>query len=227
MEAFEEHFTKVMTEGAPIQYMKRLADRPDIDTGDMQFLQASLYTWKPWSAPRPTSCSTTPSRPAPSCSAAGHIGVRRTTPAWNMSYGCEIPITYATISSTSSSASCGAPRGPATKVGISIYGSVDHVDAGAIISAPTNSAPRGSSTGTTPASPACPSAKCSTTRAISRARRPSTPTAIWTAQHAAEVAILFPLKLQSRARLHGKGMLWGVSELNLSGKTARASRTAL
>lgn len=221
MEAFEEHFTKVMTEGAPVQYMKRLAERPDIDTGDMQFLQASLYTWETMVSSAAYQLLYDAGSPgAIVFEPPGHIGVRRTVPAWNMSYGCEIPIGGRDhFIDVIIGFVRGAARASGKEWGISIYGSVDQVDAGAFIS-------RAYELGATrffywdSARLACvPFGEVlDHTRHLTRQATIYPSRDLDRLKHAAEVAILFPAGYNLGHVFMGKGMLWGVSELNLERK---------
>jgi len=131
-EEFQQYFRRAKYEGNPTKLIKGLAARPDVDLGDMEFLQQNIFSWETMVSSAAYQLSEgedgTPS--AIVFEPPGHIGTLRTLPEMNMAYGCQIPpaapknltdIIYGFLR--------GAARLANKNWGMSIYGSVDRADA--------------------------------------------------------------------------------------------------
>lgn len=218
MSAFEEVYGDAITNGAPTQFMKTLGSRTDVDLGAMQFLQPNIYSWETmvsssafellYNAETPNAIVFEP---------PGRIGTRRTLPAMNMSYGCQIPVTGSDhFIDIIIGFVRGAARVSGKEWGISIYGGVDRTEAGAFIS-------RAYETGATrffywdSAMLACvPFGEVlGHTRHLSDHAAEYPNRDLPRLLHAAEVAILLPPGYNLGHVHMGKGLLWGLPELNL------------
>lgn len=131
-EAFQDYFHTAKYDGAPTRLCKSLEAHPDVDLGDMRFLQENIYTWETIisSAAYQLSEGNTKYPAAIVFEPPGRIGTMRTLPEMNMTYGCQIPI------DTPKNLTCilyGFLRGAARQTdkgwGMSIYGQVHRADA--------------------------------------------------------------------------------------------------
>ena len=131
-EAFQDYFHTAKYDGAPTRLCKGLEAHPDVDLGDMQFLQENLYTWDTIisSAAYQLSEGNTASPAAIVFEPPGRVGTMRTLPEMNMTYGCQIPIDNP---KNMASILYGFLRGAARQTdkgwGMSIYGQVHRADA--------------------------------------------------------------------------------------------------
>ncbi len=131
-EAFQDYFHTAKYDGAPARLCKGLEAHPDVDLGDMQFLQANLYTWDTIisSAAYQLSEGNTKSPGAIVFEPPGRVGTMRTLPEMNMTYGCQIPIdTPKNLASILYGFLRGAARQTDKGWGMSIYGQVHRADA--------------------------------------------------------------------------------------------------
>ncbi|MDE0469232.1 MAG: hypothetical protein OYL97_19440 [Candidatus Poribacteria bacterium] len=131
-EAFQDYFHTAKYDGAPTRLCKGLETHPDVDLGDMEFLQQNLYTWETivssavyqlseGNAETPTAIVFEP---------PGRIGTMRTLPEMNMTYGCQIPIDNPkNLASILYGFLRGAARQTDKGWGMSIYGQVHRADA--------------------------------------------------------------------------------------------------
>ena len=131
LEEFERHFRKVKHGGAPTRLLSQLEERDDVDTGDMDFRQENIYTWE-------TMVSTTGYQlnegPGPPKTVVfeppGRIGTMRTLPEMNMAYGCQIPVDDPkNLASIIYGFLRGAARMAGGSWGMSVYGSFHRTDA--------------------------------------------------------------------------------------------------
>lgn len=131
-EAFQDYFHTAKYDGAPSRLCKSLEAHPDVDLGDMQFLQENLYTWDTLisSAVYQLSEGNTKSPSAIVFEPPGRVGTMRTLPEMNMTYGCHIPIdTPKNLASILYGFLRGAARQTDKGWGMSIYGQVHRADA--------------------------------------------------------------------------------------------------
>ena len=131
-EAFQDYFHTAKYDGAPARLCKGLEAHPDVDLGDMQFLQENLYTWDTIisSAIYQLSEGNTESPAAIVFEPPGRVGTMRTLPEMNMTYGCQIPIdTPKNLASILYGFLRGAARQTDKGWGMSIYGQVHRADA--------------------------------------------------------------------------------------------------
>ena len=131
-EAFQDYFHTAKYDGAPTRLCKGLEAHPDVDLGDMQFLQENLYTWETIisSAAYQLSEGNTESPAAIVFEPPGRVGTMRTLPEMNMTYGCQIPIdSPKNLASILYGFLRGAARQTNKNWGMSIYGQVHRADA--------------------------------------------------------------------------------------------------
>lgn len=131
-EAFKDYFHTAKYDGAPTRLCKGLAAHPDVDLGDMEFLQQNLYTWDTIisSAAYQLSEGNTKSPAAIVFEPPGRVGTMRTLPDMNMAYGCQIPIDNPkNLASILYGFLRGAARQTDKGWGMSIYGGVHRADA--------------------------------------------------------------------------------------------------
>ena len=131
-EAFQDYFHTAKYDGAPTRLCKGLEAHPDVDLGDMEFLQENLYTWETIisSAVYQLSEGNTESPAAIVFEPPGRVGTMRTLPEMNMTYGCHIPIDNPkNLASILYGFLRGAARQTDKNWGMSIYGQVHRADA--------------------------------------------------------------------------------------------------
>ena len=131
-EAFQNYFHTAKYDGAPTRLCKGLEAHPDVDLGDMEFLQENLYTWDTIisSAAYQLSEGNTESPVAIVFEPPGRVGTMRTLPEMNMVYGCQIPIDNPkNLASILYGFLRGAARQTDKGWGMSIYGQVHRADA--------------------------------------------------------------------------------------------------
>ena len=131
-EAFQDYFHTAKYDGAPTRLCKGLEAHPDVDLGDMRFLQRNLYTWDTIisSAAYQLSEGDTESPAAIVFEPPGRVGTMRTLPEMNMTYGCHIPIdTPKNLASILYGFLRGAAKQTDKGWGMSIYGQVHRADA--------------------------------------------------------------------------------------------------
>ena len=131
-EAFQNYFHTAKYDGAPTRLCKGLEAHPDVDLGDMEFLQENLYTWETIisSAAYQLSEGNTETPAAIVFEPPGRVGTMRTLPEMNMTYGCQIPIDNPkNLASILYGFLRGAARQTDKGWGMSIYGQVHRADA--------------------------------------------------------------------------------------------------
>ncbi len=131
-EAFQDYFHTAKYDGAPTRLCNGLESDPDVDLGNMQFLQENLYTWETIisSAVYQLSEGNTASPAAIVFEPPGRIGTMRTLPEMNMTYDCQIPIDDPkNLASILYGFLRGAARQTNKGWGMSIYGQVHRADA--------------------------------------------------------------------------------------------------
>ena len=130
-EAFQDYFHTAKYDGGPTRLCKGLEAHPDVDLGDMRFLQENLYTWDTIisSAGYQLSEGNTESPAAIVFEPPGRVGTMRTLPEMNMTYGCQIPIDNPkNLASILYGFLRGAARQTDKGWGMSIYGQVHRAD---------------------------------------------------------------------------------------------------
>lgn len=214
---FEEHFADVVTRGAPTQLLAGLGAREDVDLGSMQFLQRSVYSWETMIASSAHQLLFHPEAPgAIVFEPPGQLGTRRTLPAMNMSYGCQIPVAGDHFIDIIIGFLRGAARASGKEWGISIYGGVDRAEAPAFFA-------RAYELGATRfffwdnARLACvPFGEVLDLSRRLNAQSTEYPhRELEGLRNAAETVILLPPGYNLGHVFMGKGILWGVGELNL------------
>lgn len=219
LEEFQKYFHNAKYRGNPTALLRGLSARPDVDLGDMEFLQQNLYTWETMISSALYQLGEGNSAP-PSAMVfepPGRIGTLRTLPEMNMAYLCQIPvddpknlieIIYGFLR--------GAARLTNKEWGTSIYGQVDRADAPWFL---THAYDRGSQLFFfwDSARLACvPYNECLTLTRNLRTHAESHPHRdLNKLKHSAEVAILLPAGYNLGHVYMGKGNLWGLGELNL------------
>ena len=131
-EAFQNYFHTAKYDGAPTRLCKGLEAHPDVDLGDMEFLQENLYTWETIisSAAYQLSEGNTETPAAIVFEPPGRVGTMRTLPEMNMTYGCQLPIDNPkNLASILYGFLRGAARQTDKNWGMSIYGQVHRADA--------------------------------------------------------------------------------------------------
>ena len=131
-EAFRDYFQTAKYDGTPTRLCKGLEAHPDVDLGDMKFLQQNLYTWETMisSAVHQLSEGNTETPAAIVFEPPGRVGTMRTLPEMNMTYGCQIPIDNPkNLASILYGFLRGAARQTDKGWGMSIYGQVHRADA--------------------------------------------------------------------------------------------------
>ena len=131
-EAFQNYFHTAKYDGAPTRLCKGLESHPEIDLGDMRFLQQNLYTWDTIisSAAYQLSEGDTKTPAAVVFEPPGRVGTMRTLPEMNMAYGCRIPIDNPkNLASILYGFLRGAARQTDKNWGMSVYGQVHRADA--------------------------------------------------------------------------------------------------
>lgn len=219
LEDFKTYFHKAKYEGHPTEYLKQLQEREDVNTGNMDFMQQNLYSWE-------TMVSTAVYQLSEGGSAApnaivfeppGRIGSRRTLPEFNMVYECQIPVNSPkNFTGIIYGLLRGAARLTDKEWGTSIYGSVDRTDAFWFL---THAYDMGATRFMiwNAFQLACVPYQESLTLARNlRGHIENHPTRDLVAlKQSAEVAILFPPGYNLGHVYMGRGILWGVPELNL------------
>ncbi|MEN6604864.1 MAG: hypothetical protein ABFD86_20820 [Bryobacteraceae bacterium] len=128
---FSKFYDRTLREGPPMRLIKGLADRADVDLGDMRFAQQNLYSWETMTATAAYQLSRDPHVPeAMVFEPPGRIGTQRTVPEMDMSYGVQIrPDDPRALIDVIIGFLRGAARLTNKGWGVSIYGSVQRNDA--------------------------------------------------------------------------------------------------
>lgn len=129
---FHEYFHEKKYKGSATSLLRGLTERPDVDVGLMAFLQQNLYTWETMvaSAIHQLGEGNSGLPSAIVFEPPGRVGTRRTLPEMNMAYGCQIPVDDPkNLTGIIYGFLRGAARATGKRWGTSIYGSVDRTDA--------------------------------------------------------------------------------------------------
>jgi len=209
LEEFQKYFHKAKYQGNPTALLRGLSARPDVDVGEMEFLQQNLYTWETMISSALHQLGEGNSRQPPSSMVfepPGRVGTLRTIPEMNMAYLCQIPVgNPKNLTGIIYGFLRGAARLTNKGWGTSIYGQVDRADSAnmfffwdsyRLACVPYN--------------------ECLALARNLRAHAESHPYRdLKKLRKAAEIAILLPPGYNLGHVYLGKGNLWGLGELNL------------
>ena len=219
LDEFQKYFHKAKYQGNPTVLLRGLAARPDVDIGDMEFIQQNLYTWETMISTALHQLGEGNSAPpfAMVFEPPGRIGTLRTLPEMDMAYLCQIPVENPNnLTGIIYGFLRGAARLTNKEWGTSIYGQVDRADASWFM---THAYDLGAQLFFfwDSARLACvPYNECLTLTRNLRAHVESHPDRdLKKLKHSAEVAILLPAGYNLGHVYMGKGNLWGLGELNL------------
>jgi hypothetical protein len=219
LDEFQKYFHNAKYQGNPTALLRGLSARPDVDLGDMQFLQQNLYTWETMISTALHQLGEGNSAPpyAMVFEPPGRIGTRRTLPEMNMAYLCQIPIDdpknligiiYGFLR--------GAARLTNKEWGTSIYGQVDRADAPWFLTHAYDLGARLFFFWDSARLACVPYNECLALARNLRAHVESHPYRdLRKLKNTAEVAILLPAGYNLGHVYMGKGNLWGLGELNL------------
>ena len=215
---FKKYYDEVR-EKNPTALLQGLSARSDVDLGDMAFLQQNLYTWETMVCTAAYQLGGGKNRPPASMvfEPPGHLGTWRTLPELNMAYRCQIPvdnpknlidIIYGFLR--------GAARRADKEWGTSIYGAVDRADAFWFMTHAYDLGAQFFFFWDSARLACVPFHECLILSRNLRAHAANYPHRdLPRLKHAAEVAILLPPGYNLGHVYMGKGLLWGLSELNL------------
>lgn len=133
LDDFKKLYHATKYEHGPTQLLKNLAEREDVDLGNMQFLQQNIYSWETMPSSALYQLSEGNSKPpyAIVFEPPGRFGSRRILPEFNMCFDCQLPVNNPTnLISMIYGFLRGAARVTGREWGVSIYGAVDPADAG-------------------------------------------------------------------------------------------------
>ncbi|MFX0200525.1 MAG: hypothetical protein ACFFCW_30775 [Candidatus Hodarchaeota archaeon] len=216
---FHKYFRNVKYQGNPSALLRGLSARPDVNIGDMEFLQQNLYTWETMVSSALYQLGEGNGAPPSSMvfEPPGRLGTLRTLPEMNMAYRCQIPvddpknligIIYGFLR--------GAARLTNKGWGTSIYGQVDRADSFWFLTHAYDLGARLFFFWDTHRLACVPYNECLALARNLRAHAESHPYRdLRKLKHAAEVAILLPPGYNLGHVYMGKGNLWGLGELNL------------
>ena len=219
LEEFQKYFHKAKYVGNPTSLLRGLAARPDVDIGDMRFLQQNLYTWETMVSSALYQLGEGESRPPSSMvfEPPGRVGTLRTLPEMNMAYRCQVPIDdpknligiiYGFVR--------GAARLTEKGWGTSIYGSVDRADSFWFLTHAYDLGAQHFFFWDAHRLACVPYSECLALARNLRAHADAHPYRnLQKLKQAAEVAILLPPGYNLGHVYLGKGNLWGLGELNL------------
>jgi hypothetical protein len=216
-ELFRGHFSKVLRQNSTAM-VKALAARVDVDVGSMEFAQANLYSWETMVSTAAYQLSQHTRIPeAMVFEPPGRIGTRRTIPEIDMTYGVQIsPDNPKALPSIIFGFLRGAARLTRKNWGVSIYGAVQQADAFWWL---THAYDLGATRFHFYDSYQLACVPYSEYLALARHLRnhaKSNPVRrLERLRDAAEVVILLPQGYNLGHVFLGKGILWGVGELNL------------
>jgi len=219
LEEFQKYFHEVKYQGSPTALIRGLAARPDVDAGDMEFLQENLYSWETMVSSAVYQLSE--GQNCPPCAMVfeppGRFGTLRTLPEMNMAYLCQIPVDNP---KNLIDIIYGFLRGSARLTdkgwGTSIYGQVDRADAPWFLTHAYDLGAQYFFFWDSARLACVPYHECLALTRNLRAQVESHPHRdLEKLKRAAEVAILLPPGYNLGHVYMGKGNLWGLGELNL------------
>jgi hypothetical protein len=131
-EEFKKVYHKKKYEEGPTRLLKGLAERKDVDIGDMNFLQQNMYSWETMVSSAIYQLSEGEGAPpyAMVFEPPGRFGAKRVLPELNMSFDCQIPINDPkNLTGIIYGFLRGSARVTGKEWGMSVYGQVDRSDA--------------------------------------------------------------------------------------------------
>jgi hypothetical protein len=219
LEEFQKYFHNAKYQGNPTALLRGLSTRPDVDLGDMEFLQQNLYTWETMVSSALYQLGEGNSTPPSSMvfEPPGRVGTLRTLPEMNMAYLCQIPVENPkNLTGIIYGFLRGAARLTNKGWGTSIYGQVDRADSFWFL---THAYDLGASLfffWDTHRLACVPYNECLALARNLRAHVEAHPYREMNELiRAAEIAILLPPGYNLGHVYLGKGNLWGLGELNL------------
>ncbi len=219
LEEFQKYFHKAKYQGNPTALLRGLSARPDVDVGNMQFLQQNLYTWETMVSSALYQLGEGNNAPPSSMvfEPPGRVGTLRTLPEMNMAYLCQIPVENPkNLTGIIYGFLRGAARLTNKGWGTSIYGQVDRADSFWFLTHAYDLGARLFFFWDTHQLACVPYNECLALARNLRAHAESHPYRdLKKLRHAAEVAILLPPGYNLGHVYMGKGNLWGLGELNL------------
>ena len=219
LEEFEKYFHEAKYQGSPTALLRGLAARPDVDIGDMKFLQQNLYTWETMVSSALHQLGEGKGGPPSSMvfEPPGRVGTLRTLPEMNMAYGCQIPVDDPkNLTSIIYGFLRGAARLTDKGWGTSIYGQVDRADAFWFLTHAYDLGAERFFFWDSHELACVPYGEYLALTRNLRAHAESHPHRdLKRLKQAAEVAILLPAGYNLGHVYLGKGNLWGLGELNL------------
>jgi hypothetical protein len=215
---FTKYFEHALKEGAHKTLVRALSTRPDVDLGQMEFIQQNLYTWETM----PSTALYQLSRDARVPQAfvfepPGRIGSRRTLPEFNMTYGTQIPPGNPRhLTDILFGFARGAARVTGKEWGVSIYGAVEQADAPYWLTRAYDMGATRFLFWDNSQLAAVPYREVLALARHLKAHSAQNPRpSLERLRSAAEVAVVFPPGYNLGHVQMGKGNLWGVGELNL------------
>lgn len=130
-EDFKKLYHHTKYEEAATLLLKGLADRQDVDLGEMQFLQQNIYSWETMVSSAAYQLGEGHASPpyAMVFEPPGRFGSRRILPEWNMCFDCQFPVNSPkNLIDVIYGFLRGAARLEDKEWGVSIYGGVDRAD---------------------------------------------------------------------------------------------------
>ena len=219
LEEFQKYFHKAKYQGNPTVLLRGLLARPNINIGDMEFLQQNLYTWETMVSSALYQLGEGNSTPPSSMvfEPPGRVGTLRTLPEMNMAYLCQIPVENPkNLTGIIYGFLRGAARLTDKGWGTSIYGQVDRADSFWFLTHAYDLGARLFFFWDTHRLACVPYKECLALARNLRAHAESHPYRdLKKLRHTAEVAILLPPGYNLGHVYMGKGNLWGLGELNL------------
>ncbi len=128
---FRDYFHKAKYEGPPTRLIRGLAERADVDLGEMEFLQQNLYSWETMISSAAYQLTEGEGGPPAAMvfEPPSRVGTLRTLPEMNMTYGCQIPVDDPkNLAGILYGFLRGAARMADKSWGMSIYGQMDRAD---------------------------------------------------------------------------------------------------
>ena len=218
-EKFQTYFDEANNQKNPTVLLRNLVARPDVDTGEMNFLQQNLYTWETMVSTALYQLADKKNGPPSAIvfEPPGRVGTRRTLPEMNMVYRCQIPVDRPNhLTGIIYGFLRGAARSTDKTWGTSIYGSVDRSDAFWFFTHAYDLGAQFFFCWDTHRLACVPHNEC---LALARGLRNHIENRPYRDLHklkrAAETAILLPAGYNLGHVHLGKGNLWGIGELNL------------
>ena len=219
LKEFQEYFHKAKYQGNPTALLRGLSSRPDVNPGDMEFLQQNLYTWETMISSALHQLGEGNNNPPSSMvfEPPGRFGTLRTLPEMNMAYLCQIPVENPkNLISIIYGYLRGAARLTDKGWGTSIYGQVDRADAFWFLTHAYDLGAQHFFFWDSARLACVPYNECLALARNLRAHIEAHPyREMKKLKQAAEVAILLPPGYNLGHVYMGKGNLWGLGELNL------------